>query len=108
LAKEMTLPGETTARYPYELIYQGTRYLFGRNALQNDYLTFKFARPTDWFFHIKDNPGAHVIIQDSQPTPKLINIAATLAILLSKRADGEVAYAQVQTLRKGKKPGKCS
>ncbi len=105
VAKEMTLPGETTARFPYELIFQGTRYLFGRNALQNDYLTFKFARPTDWFFHIKDTPGAHVIVQDSQPTSKLINTAATLAILLSKRADGEVAYAQVQTLRKGKKPG---
>jgi predicted ribosome quality control (RQC) complex YloA/Tae2 family protein len=105
LAKEMTMPSDPVARLPYELVYQGTRYLFGRNAMQNDYLTFKYARPTDWFFHIKDVPGAHVIVQDPKPTPKMLTVAGNLAVILSKRSDGEVSYAQVQTLRKGKQPG---
>lgn len=105
LAKEMTLGVDPAARSPYEFIYQGTRYLFGRNALQNDFLTFKYARPIDWFFHIKDHPGAHVIVQDPRPSAKLLVTAGTLAVILSKRNDGEVSYAQVQTLRKGKEPG---
>jgi predicted ribosome quality control (RQC) complex YloA/Tae2 family protein len=35
----------------------------GKNNLQNDYLTFKFAKPKDIWLHAKNIPSAHVIIK---------------------------------------------
>ena len=31
--------------------------------MQNDYLTFRLARPCDEWFHVKNIPGSHVILQ---------------------------------------------
>ena len=35
----------------------------GRNNIQNDKLTFGIADKTDWWFHIKNLPGTHVILK---------------------------------------------
>lgn len=35
----------------------------GKNNLQNDELTFKFASNSDWWFHAKQMPGSHVIVK---------------------------------------------
>ena len=35
----------------------------GKNNLQNDRLTFKFANAKDQWFHAKDMPGYHVIVK---------------------------------------------
>ena len=35
----------------------------GKNNLQNDRLTFKFANAKDLWFHAKDMPGSHVIVK---------------------------------------------
>ncbi|HCE13239.1 MAG TPA: hypothetical protein DEQ24_10995, partial [Enterococcus sp.] len=40
----------------------GTEILVGKNNLQNDQLTLKTARKTDYWLHTKDIPGSHVII----------------------------------------------
>jgi predicted ribosome quality control (RQC) complex YloA/Tae2 family protein len=39
----------------------------GRNNRQNDWLTFKVARPEDWWFHARDIPGAHVVVRPETP-----------------------------------------
>ncbi len=35
----------------------------GKNNLQNDELTFQFAKGNDWWFHAKGAPGSHVIVK---------------------------------------------
>ncbi len=35
----------------------------GRNNRQNDWLTFKVARPEDWWFHARNIPGSHVVVR---------------------------------------------
>ena len=35
----------------------------GKNNLQNEELTFKFAVGNDWWFHAKGRPGSHVIVK---------------------------------------------
>ena len=35
----------------------------GKNNIQNDYLTNHLAKGTDYWFHVKDAPGAHVILR---------------------------------------------
>ncbi len=35
----------------------------GKNNIQNEELTFKFASGSDWWFHAKKMPGSHVIVK---------------------------------------------
>ena len=53
----------------------------GKNNIQNDELTFKFATGGDWWFHAKQMPGSHVIVKsDGRELPdKTYEEAAALA-----------------------------
>jgi len=44
----------------------GCRYYAGRNARQNDALTFQLAHRGDYWFHANDVPGAHVILRKAE------------------------------------------
>lgn len=63
--REEKIPG--TRRY---LSSDGFEILVGRAARDNDYLTFKVARPNDLWLHAADYPGSHVILRN--PTRKEI------------------------------------
>lgn len=41
----------------------GEEIVVGRNARQNDYITFTIGRAADLWLHVRDVPGAHVIIR---------------------------------------------
>lgn len=41
----------------------GSRIFVGRSPLENADLTFRVARPDDLWFHVRNQPGAHVILQ---------------------------------------------
>lgn len=58
----------------------------GKNNKQNDYLTTKFARKNDLWFHTKDIHGSHVIlkIEKDFPDSKTIEKCAELAAYYSK------------------------
>ncbi|NLZ92784.1 MAG: fibronectin/fibrinogen-binding protein, partial [Firmicutes bacterium] len=82
----------------------------GKNNRQNDQLTLRAASPTDIWLHVKNHPGAHVIIRDSNPPAKTILYAAELAAFYSKlstSANVPVDYTQVRYVKKpkGAKPG---
>jgi len=96
---------ENQKAMPYYVIVAGIRYSFGRQASQNDVLTFGIAQPTDWFFHINNYPGAHVVCHAETLSASMIETAASIAILLSRRSEGEVSYAIVKTIKRGAKPG---
>jgi len=90
----------------------GLRVWVGKNALQNEELTFRRAEPDDLWLHARGIPGAHVIIQAegrSVPEPT-VEWAAGLAAYYSKgRDDTHVAVDVVQrrSVRrlKGGRPG---
>ncbi|API89538.1 hypothetical protein BKP56_09845 [Marinilactibacillus sp. 15R] len=88
----------------------GTLILVGKNNLQNDELTMKTARKTDWWLHTKDIPGSHVIIRSEHPSEETIEEAAAIAAYFSKyrlSASVPVDTVQVKHIRKpnGAKPG---
>lgn len=88
----------------------GTLILVGKNNLQNDQLSLKTAKKTDYWLHAKNIPGSHVIIKSDQPSDKTITEAAELAVYFSKyrhSAQVPVDLVQVKHLRKpnGAKPG---
>lgn len=88
----------------------GTEILVGKNNLQNDRLSFKIANKNDIWLHVKDIPGSHVIIRDSDPSEQTIQEAAQLAAYYSKGRESAhvpVDYLPAKLLRKpnGSKPG---
>jgi len=84
----------------------------GKNNRQNDLLTLKKARPDDMWFHTKDIPGSHVILESKAgfASEKAITEACMLAAYFSKAKNGSnvpVDYTLKKYVRKpkGAKPG---
>lgn len=82
----------------------------GKNNIQNDYLSLKFANNNHLWFHTKNIPGSHVIVCSSNVPDKTIEEAAILAAYYSKAKNSTkvpVDYTLVKNLKKpnGAKPG---
>lgn len=97
--------------YKY-LLPSGMVVLVGRNNRENDILTLKTASSKDTWFHTKDIPGSHVILQNKGAEPDKADIfaAAAIAAYHSKGRSSEnvpVDYVQVKYVKKpaGAKPG---
>ena len=84
----------------------GLEILVGRNNVQNDELTFKLARRTDWWFHAQKIHGAHVILccQGREPTEAELYDAACLAALHSEGAQAGRVPVDATQVRFVKKP----
>ena len=87
--------------------------LVGRNNLENDYLTLKYAKKTDIWFHTKDIHGSHCILQLnnlSSPDDSIISKCAQIAAYHSKAKNSSnvlVDFCEVKYIKKpnGSKPG---
>lgn len=89
---------------------EGNRILVGRNNKQNDQLTLRQANKNHYWFHTKDIPGSHVILETNDPSKAEITQAAELAAAYSKYSQSNnvpVDYTQVKHVKKpnGSKPG---
>lgn len=85
------------------IVYQDTDFYYGKSNIQNDYLTFKFANKKNWWFHIGDGSGAHVICVAEELNEPLIRFGANLAAYYSKyqrSSSVKVNYTQVKNLKK--------
>lgn len=82
-----------------------TKIFYGKSDKQNDELTFKIADFKHNFLHISTSPGAHIVIAKNNPTEEELLFGAELALILSKKNDGDVNYALIKDLKKGNKLG---
>src|SRR5690554_3469988 len=76
--------------------------IVGKTAKQNEEIFSTLARGEDLWFHVKDYPGAHVILK-GEKTEQNINFAAKQALLnspLSKLEKGYVNYTKVKYVKK--------
>lgn len=98
---------------PFHYISSDGYHMYvGKNNLQNDELTFKFATGNDWWFHAKGIPGSHVVVKtngDELPDATFEE-AAKLAAYYSKNRDAEkveIDYIEKKHVKKpnGSKPG---
>lgn len=83
--------------------------LIGKNNLQNEYLIHKVARKNDIWFHVKDAPGAHVVLfvpdndENYMPTEEEIRLASNVASYFSKYSKSSsvpVNYTKIKNLKK--------
>lgn len=97
-----------SALHPYEIQKDGSTYLFGRNAKQNDFLSFAYATNKSFlWFHVKDDHGAHVILKKADPSNEEIAFACEIALLASKKEEGEVMYCPRKNVKRGNVPGQA-
>jgi predicted ribosome quality control (RQC) complex YloA/Tae2 family protein len=80
----------------------------GRNARENDELTFGLAKSDDLWLHARGTPGSHVIVRlrkGADPPPETVQDAATLALLysdLKKSGKGDIIYTRRKWVKKAK------
>ncbi len=91
----------------YDTYYDesGIMILVGKNNLQNNYLTHKFAKRNYWWFHTKGQTGSHVIVASEQDELSEITIrtAANLSAYFSKSRDSSsvpVDYTRIRYIKK--------
>ncbi len=84
----------------------------GKNNVQNDELTLKFAKPRDMWLHTKIIPGSHVIVvsKGEKIPDTTLNEAALLSAYFSKARNSTmvpVDYTEKRNVKKpnGAKPG---
>ena len=103
---------KVTSRPFHYLSSDGFHIYVGKNNYQNDELTFKFATGGDWWFHAKNIPGSHVVLQtEGKEIPdRTFEEAGRLAAFYSKGREGdkvEIDYTERKNVKKpaGGKPG---
>ena len=91
----------------------GFEILVGRSNVQNDELTTKLARRTDYWLHTQKVHGSHVIVRcdGTAPPDSTLEQAASLAVYYSQGRGGgkiPVDYTMIRFVRKpsGALPGK--
>lgn len=96
------------AIFPYRIKNGQTTYLFGKNAKQNDFLTFTYdLSPNHIWMHILGDFGSHLIIKKQNPSEDEIFLGACFCLLGSKKEDGEVTYSLRKDVKKGSVSGQA-
>lgn len=96
---------------PYHFISSdGIDIYVGKNNIQNDYLSFKFAIKNHMWLHAKNIPGSHVIITATNIPDSTLVEAAEIAAYFSKGKNSpkvDIDYTEIRNLKKpnGSKPG---
>lgn len=84
----------------------GWPVLAGRSAEGNDALVTRLLRGRDWWMHVRDSTGAHVVVVAQKPVPdsEMLACAALCAHLsgIAKGAHAEVTVCQGKGVRKVK------
>lgn len=88
----------------------GIDIYIGKNNIQNDNLTLKFANKNHYWLHTKNIPGSHVILCSDNPSDIALEEAASSAAYYSKAKNSSkvpVDYTKVKNIKKpnGAKPG---
>ncbi len=86
----------------------GLAMYVGRNARENDELTFGVAKSDDLWLHARGTPGSHVVVRlekGADVPPETLRDAATLALLysdLKKSGKGDIIYTRRKWVKKAK------
>ena len=93
---------ETIFNRPWKYNLNGTYIYFGKNASQNDYLSFVMKMDRDFIWmHIKNLSGSHLVICSRKPTENELLTAAEFSLLCSHQKAGEIVYTKKKNVRRG-------
>ncbi|MDU5087603.1 MAG: NFACT family protein [Veillonella sp.] len=91
------------SNYIHLTIDEGEIFI-GRNNQQNEYLTHRFAKSTDIWFHTQDIQGSHLILRlNVEPDDMILSKVAQYAAYFSKARDTSkvpVDYTYIKNIKK--------
>ena len=91
------------SNYIHLTIDEGEIFI-GRNNQQNEYLTHRFAKPTDIWFHTQDIQGSHLILRlNVEPDDMILSKVAQYAAYFSKARETSkvpVDYTYIKNITK--------
>ena len=91
------------SNYIHLTIDEGEIFI-GRNNQQNEYLTHRFAKPTDIWFHTQDIQGSHLILRlNVEPDDMILSKIAQYAAYFSKARETSkvpVDYTYIKNIKK--------
>lgn len=91
------------SNYIHLTIDEGEIFI-GRNNQQNEYLTHRFAKPTDIWFHTQDIQGSHLILRlNVEPDDIILSKVAQYAAYFSKARETSkvpVDYTYIKNIKK--------
>lgn len=84
----------------------GHECLVGRTERDNDRLSLRFARPDDYWFHVRGHPGSHVVLRTAigEPDRDTLKRAAAIAAWHSRLRKGGVVAVSMTRARFVSKP----
>ena len=103
------------AGLPYREYFSQSGYQIwvGKSGSKNEELTFKHAKGLDWWFHIADYPGSHVVLKTTkgeEPDIEAIQDACQLALRYSKAkelSEADVCYTLCKFVSRMGRKGKA-
>ena len=101
---------EELERFPFRRfpLQGGYEVWVGRNARQNDDLTFHHAQKYDLWMHARGVPGSHTILhlpnRDAEPDKRLLYQAASIAAYYSKARGSSAAPVMIARRKHVRKP----
>ena len=97
---------------PHKYFIDGFTFLVGRNNKENDYLTTKYAKKSDLWFHTKDIHGSHgiLVLNGNVPGQEILVKCSQIVAYNSKArlsSNVPVDFCEVRYVKKpnGSKPG---
>jgi len=78
-------------------------YYVGKNNVQNEFITHSIANKDDYWFHVKDAPGGHIVVTAKKLNEHIIRKAAMLAANYSSlkfSSSIPVDYTQIKHIKK--------
>ena len=109
---------KNSSPHKYRLYHSvlGDEIYVGKSAKNNDWLTFTFAKGNDWWMHVSDYPGSHVVLKCKNkgefPPRESLEDAKQIALHYSKaktHREGEICITQCKYVRRlGRKAGQVT
>jgi predicted ribosome quality control (RQC) complex YloA/Tae2 family protein len=99
---------EISERFKKFVLSENAVVYVGKDAKNNDELTFGFGKANDYWFHIRGASGSHCILKyngPGLPSKQIIEQSASIAAYFSSQRNGKfvpVAYTQKKYVRKPK------
>src|SRR2546427_5889428 len=107
MAHTPSSPHDHTGRVIMYTLPGDWHVVVGRTDADNDYVSFRVARPEDWWFHVRGMPGSHVILQGplgADPDCPTLQRVAAIAAYHSKPRDAGVVAVSGTRVRDVSKP----
>lgn len=95
-------PGKSLKPNFLSFEYDDFSIYVGKSSIQNAYLTHTFSTKTDYWFHVQQGPGAHVILRGAYHEKSLRHAAMFAAYYSPNRGSSSIAvdYTLVKNIKK--------